>query len=71
VPDFGTGWIPTYFAGIQRSDTKIDAFVVDFHKRAYKNEDFKFRKRFTVFKTVNCFQKLKKNFYDQTENDFR
>jgi hypothetical protein len=33
--------------------------VADSHKRAYKNEEFKFRKRFMVFKTVNRFPKIK------------
>jgi hypothetical protein len=36
--------------------------VVDSHKRACKNEEFKFIKRFTVLKTVNCFSKIKEAF---------
>jgi hypothetical protein len=36
--------------------------VVDSHKCAWKNEEFKFRKRFTVFRIVNRFLKKKKAF---------
>jgi hypothetical protein len=32
------------------------------HKHAYKSEEFKFIKRFTVFKTVNYFSKIKEAF---------
>jgi hypothetical protein len=36
--------------------------VTDSHKRACKNEEFKFRKQFTVLKTINCFPKIKEAF---------
>jgi hypothetical protein len=40
-------------------------------KRACKDEEYNFGKRFTVFKTVNCFPKIKEDFYGQIENGFR
>jgi hypothetical protein len=36
--------------------------VADSYKRACKNEEFKSRKRFMVFKTVNYFSKIKEVF---------
>jgi hypothetical protein len=36
--------------------------VTDTHKCISKNENFKFRKRFMVFKTVNHFLKIKEVF---------
>jgi hypothetical protein len=36
--------------------------VADSHKRGYKNEKFKSRKRFTVFKTLNRFSKIEEIF---------
>jgi len=32
---------------------------VNFYKRLYKNELFKFIRQFTVFEIVNCFLKIK------------
>jgi hypothetical protein len=45
--------------------------VMNFHKRACKNEKFKFRNGFLVLKIGNHFSKIKEVFFNQIENDFR
>jgi hypothetical protein len=66
------GWIPASFGGnlVRRNSATVTGFqrrtLAGFRqsdiKRACKNEEFNFEKRFIVFKTVNRFPKIKETF---------
>jgi hypothetical protein len=48
---------------VERATNKLQCpTVADSHKRGCKNEEFKFRKLFTVFKIVNLFLNIKEVF---------